>query len=366
MKKGMIICLTAVFALLASGTVCLAQTDRTVTNTSKKGSLLIYPLIKTGAGGDTIIRLTNGYYESVKVKCFYRTSYPFADSSWIFTLLPNQSIAWVASTGKGPDGQRVPAGLAQPPALPSGTVAELRCWAVNSSGTQQIVWNWLSGDAIVSEGSKSMVWEYSAWRFAVNSSTTGASAGTAGKLLLTGDSGNYDACPTGLLFNFFKQTGNAAAKGTFAAGTVNSELTLVPCKQDFVHDSAPAVYASMALQDEVQTLLNGAYACVGCTDSATQWFSESLASTRLGIIDSTTNPFLNIQSPAGSVYIHGRQNAACPGSTGVPLIGVMSMQFSSSTGPVAGAAPTGVGPGQAYVRDANDVNTTSPVSIEWN
>jgi hypothetical protein len=365
MKKCIAISLITIITLLVSGTLCLAQLDRTVTNTSKKGSLLIWPLVKVTGGGDTIIQLTNNYYAPVKVKCFYRVSNPCDHTSWIFTLLPNQTIAWLASTGKGPDGQVIPAAKGRPPALAPGTVAELRCWAVDSSGAQQIAWNWLSGDAIVKEGTGKQSWEYSAWRFAVNSSTTGANAGTAGSLLLTGDSGNYDACPTALIFNFFKQTGDTT--GAFPAGTVNAQLTLVPCKQDLVTNANPVVYASMVPQDEVQSTLSSAFACVGCANPSTQWYSESLASGKLGIIGSTTNPFLNIGSPGGSVFVHGKQQSgSCPGSTGVPLLGVMSMQFSSSTGPVAGATPTGVGPGQAYVKDADDEYTSDPILINWN
>jgi len=87
----------------------------------------------------------------------------------------------------------------------------------------------LTGDAIIKEGSNQQ-WGYSAWRFAVNSSTTGAAAGEPGRILLTGDSGHYDACPTALQFNFMKQTPSTAK--SFPKGSVNNVLTLIPCQQD--------------------------------------------------------------------------------------------------------------------------------------
>jgi len=366
MKKGLLaftVFMVVTSMTLLSTTLCLAQFDRTVTNTSKKGSLLVWPLIKSGAP-DTTIQLTNNYYAPVKVKCFYGAKFPASHTSWGFTMLPNQTIAWRASTGKGPDGRIMPGVNGTPPALAAGVACLLSCWAVDSGGTQQIAWNWLSGDAIVGE-SGNQYWEYSAWRFAVNSSTTGANAGTAGKLQLTGDSGNYDACPTGLLFNFLKQTTNASQ--SFPPGNANTRLTLVPCGQDLATDNNPVVYASMGPRDEVSTPLSSTYVCVGSQNSTSQWYSESLLSTKMHIIGSTINPYTNIASPGGNIYIHGKQETgSCVDSMGVPLIGVMSMQLSSSTGPVVGATPTGIGPGQAYIKDGNDANTSTPIVINSN
>jgi hypothetical protein len=270
----------------------------------------------------------------------------------------------VASTGKGPDGKTIPRVGANPPALASGTTAELRCWAVNTAGTQQIAWNWLSGEAIVSEG-KDQSWGYSAWRFAVNSSTTGATAGTAGQILLTGDSGNYDTCPTGLLFNLLKQTPSPTGS-SFTKGTVNDVVTLVPCAVDYVANTTPSVFTNLLTYDEDQGSSSTASLCVGSSASATQWFSESLVSSKLILAAGTVNPFTNLATPGGSIYLHGKQDSRCGGSTGVPLIGVMSMQFVSKTGPYAGVPPTAIGPGQGYVRDASDTSYTgTPISIKW-
>jgi hypothetical protein len=362
MKKSMVIVLITILAWSAFGSFCFAQLDRTMTNTSKKGSLLIWPLIKVGSA-DTVIKLNNEYYQGVKVRCSYRTVYPCDHADWVLTLLPNQPISWLASTGKGMDGKSIPGVTASPPPLASGTLGELRCWAVDSTESHQIAWNWLSGNAILREGANQH-WEYSAWRFAVNASTTGAYAGTAGKMLLTGDSGNYDACPTGLLFNIMEQTSSAEA--TFVKGTVNNVLTLVPCGEDLAGESYPIVYTELLVHDEYQAEQSGTNVCVGCVDRATQWFSESLLSSKLNIAASKSNPFIKFATPGGSIYIHGRQQSReCPESTGVPLLGVMSKQLFSNTGPFVGETPTAVGPGQAYVRDSADQNTSNPVSITW-
>jgi hypothetical protein len=366
MKKCIRIALITFFILSVSSALCFGQLDRTVTNTSKKGSLLIWPLIKVGPA-DTTLMLSNDFYKSVKVKCFYRKSFPFSDTNWIFNLMPNQTISWLASTGKGPDGKNIPYTGANAPPLSSGSTAELRCWAVDSGGTQQIAWNWLSGSAIIKEG-MNQSWGYSAWRFAVNSSTTGATAGSPGQILLTGDSGNYDSCPTGLMFNFLKQTSVTSTKTTsirsYPKGTVNNNLTLIPCYENFKTNGAPNVFTDLPTYDEDQTHVLGASVCVGSTNSATHWFSEPLTSSKLMLARGVPNPFFNLATPGGSIYIHGKAGGGCAGN-GVPLIGVMSMQFMSTTGPIVGVPPTAIGPGQAYVRDAADDNTSTPISITW-
>ncbi len=360
MKKCVLIAFIVIFALSVSASLCLGQLDRTVTNTSKKGSLLIWPLIKASPQ-DTTIMLANNYYESVKVRCSYRSSFPFQHIDWLFQLLPYQTIAWLASTGKGPDGNNINNNVGNAPLLDSGTV-ELKCWAVDSGGTQQIAWNWLSGDALIKEGANQN-WGYSAWRFAVNSSMTGGDAGDPGKLLLTGDSGNYDACPTALLFNFMKQTSPEAGT-TYTKGTVNNVLTLVPCMENFTDDTAPSAFADLQIYNENQTSLPGVSVCAG-SNAATQWYSEPMTSSKLMLAQGVANPFVNLATPGGNMQIHGKQKSTCAQSSGVPLIGVMSMQFMSTTGPFVGIPPTTIGPGQAYVKDVNDAYTTTPISITW-
>ncbi len=364
MKRCMLIVFIAIVAVSLFGTACLAQLDRTVADTAKKGSLLVWPLIKVNSATstNTTIKLSNDYYQSVKVKCFYRYAFPYSDASWVFTLMPNQQVSWVASTGKSV-GKSFLNAMGSPPAVASGKSATLKCWAVNDAETNGIAWNWLAGEAIVYEPNNA-AWEYSAWRFAVNSSTTGADAGAAYKLQLSGDSGNYDSCPTALLFNFMKQA--PSGSDPYPKGTVNNVLTLVTCGDNFASNTNNIVSTEMKTRDEYGNSSSGTWICVGCGTSATQWFSEPLTSSKLHNPPSG-NPFVNLASPGGTIYIHGKQDSTkCAGSVGMPLVGVMSVQFGSSTGPYVGEAPTAIGPGQAYLKDANDVYTSEAVSITWN
>jgi hypothetical protein len=382
MKKCMLIALITIFSVLVSGALCLAQFDRSVTNTSQKGSLLVWPLIQWDSVHfkDTVIKISNDYYTSVDIKCFVR-KFPCDSIDFGFTLTPNQEISFLVSTGQGLDGREIPKLGTLGGLLNDGEKGELKCWAVDSTACddfrdedldlnpgQQIAYNWLSGDAIIIEGINQH-WEYSAYRFKVNPpATTCSPAGDPGQILLTGNAGNYDACPTALLFSILNQAPGTVQAPTVPAspyptGTVNNVITLVPCKQDFVDNNDSTVYAEFLYTDENEISHSNHWTCVGCETN--EWFSENLLSSKLH------NGPIFLTTPSGSIYIHGiKKDSSCPNSVGVPLLGVSSMQFFSNTGPFAGETPTLVGPGQAYIRDASDnatskVNTTNPVFIGW-
>jgi hypothetical protein len=360
MKKLLLSALAALLVLAASVARCPAQADRTVANASKKGSLLIWPLVKA-TPADTVVKLNNEYYLGVKVRCAYRTPFPARHVDWVFELGPNQPLAWRVSTGRGPDGKALPQAGDPPPALPAGTSATLACWAVDDAGLQQLAWNWLTGDAVVGEGG-ARHWQYSAWRFAVNAATTGAAAGTAGRIRLTGDSGNYDTCPGSVSFDVAKQT--PTPSGAFAPGTANNRLTLVPCAMDLRADGAVSAFTELQGRDESGGALAATSVVVGQATAATQWFSESLTSGKLRRAG-PVNPFVRLATPRGMVLVHGRVSTADPGTLGVPLIGVLSMQFGSAGGPVANGTATTVGFGQGYLKDVNDAFTATPVDILW-
>ena len=110
MKKCMLIALITVFALVSLGALCSAQSRIGVANTSKKGSLLVFPLVKVAAtadSNDTIITISNDYPLRVNLLCRYQTPQNCACETFDFALTGNQSIAFSARTGYGLDGEEV-------------------------------------------------------------------------------------------------------------------------------------------------------------------------------------------------------------------------------------------------------------------
>ncbi len=357
MKKHMLIALITVFALVSLGSLCSADSRRGITNTSKKGSLLIYPLVKVGAtsedSNDTIITISNDYPAKVHIFCQYNIPEDCScDTSFDFTLTANQSIAFSAKTGYGLSDEDLISKW-KIDILPFPTdggqyAGDLRCWAVDSSN-YPISWNHLAGTAIISEG-LNRTWQYSAWRFAVGWGVERGdhprdATGAISKVLrLTGMPNTYDACPEALIFNFIKQVDPTLQNfGNLA----NNRLTLVPCKQDCVEVGSTPVHAYFSRYDEYE---NSAYAhaCYDCDDNASAFYDKSL-SPRSGKFypNASSNAFTNLATPSGMAVVTNTPSGAhCGANFGIPLVGVISNEFDSPTGPIAGETLTTRGRGQ--------------------
>lgn len=172
----------AFMALMASS-VCFGDITG-VADTSKEGSLLIWPLIQTNDGNETYIVITNstggGNAEEdrlVNIKCYWEvrdvTVEPEGNAcplnDLVFNLSVTNPLIFKASNGENLLGKKVIAG-----AIGTGMKGMLKCWAVNPSERAQIAWNHLSAYAIIVKEEPTppsgleSAWKYSAWRFAAN------------------------------------------------------------------------------------------------------------------------------------------------------------------------------------------------------
>ena len=366
MKKCMLIALIVVFALVSVGALCSADSLRRVTNTSKKGSLLVYPLIKVGPpgdGNDTIVFIANDYPKKVHIKCQYATPKDCACEPFSFNLTANQSIAFSAKDGTDVKGNPLPRriNLVKFPSANGQYVGELRCWATNPSGAYNISWNHLYGSAIVVEGDN-QTWEYSAWRFAVgyavgwNNPVKDANNQNTDILRLTGMPDTYDACPEKLIFNFINQVPNPDA-GPYPAGQAENRLTLIPCKQDCV---TTPVRAHFRIFDEYENDREE-IACYDCDDNESAFFSKSLSdTTKFGVQDW----FVDLGTPGGMAIVENTPDGTCGETYGIPMLGVISNRFNGVDGPVAGESLTTLGRAQPYLTDADGKPTTIEVQME--
>ena len=149
-RRGMFIALAIV--LVIAGMVNVASAAQNVANTNQKGSLLIWPKIVVQSHEnffsgfvDTIIFIGNDYSQDVWVKCYWVDQNQTIED-FMFRLTPNQPVSFSAS-GSGLGGMTVP------PFVTDGTAAgELKCWAVNAAGDQQISFNHLYGSAWITPG----------------------------------------------------------------------------------------------------------------------------------------------------------------------------------------------------------------------
>jgi len=217
-----------------------------VGNPGQKGSLLIYPNIRAGAGQDTLITLTNDSAVGVLLKCYYASSDPLAtpNSSTAAQIRPfkhfgdftinithNQPISWWASTGLAYANSQRSAGSIAPPfgnPFPDGqtrTAGELKCWAITDDGSTQKSHNHLFGTASIWSGG-GQANEYTAYAFQ-NAAAAEAVTATPGVLNL--NNVDYDACPNILLGNFQ------------AAGSGTTRVTLASCNQDLRQAYTPTI-----------------------------------------------------------------------------------------------------------------------------
>jgi hypothetical protein len=278
-KKTLVFSLAV--ALMLMGLCSVASAAQNVTNVSQKGSLLIFPKIDTSTIGttgfyrDTIVMIGNDYYTEQWIQCYWVDQLQRIQD-FMFRLTPNQPIWFRASDGTGTgsaDDPNVSSPIMVPPFFPGDyTVGELKCWAVDASGANQVAFNHLYGNAMIFDSVHAAAFEYNAWAFTARGVAQGSPVGTGGTLVLSGANNAYDACPQYLLFNFFAKDSSIDLDPPAATATfVETDLTLVPCFQDLRQDRVPTcTKAKFDIWNENETKYTGAYRCIRC------WFEGYL------------------------------------------------------------------------------------------
>lgn len=251
-------------ALLATGS---AQADVSTTNPA---AILIFPKLEVdaSAGVNTVIQITNASPNPANVRCFYvnanghcsadpeeicNTEYPFDDSDnglrsnncegdegscvagWIetdfaFHLTPWQPIGWDVRRGllqfplvdqTGPTGDwNFLSSI--PPASEDPFRGELKCVLVGED-EQPIDKNWLKGEAhLVRDDSEFDLASYNAFGIQAIEG-----ANNMDDTLVIGE--EYNSCPNIIeIIHYFDDAIEPANQDT-----VRTELTFVPCSQDF-------------------------------------------------------------------------------------------------------------------------------------
>ncbi len=188
-------------------------------------AVLVYPLVSTRSGEDTLVEMMNLTNAPVTVKCHYVNAETCRGIDFFVRLTALQPIAWLASTGQSGNGLRI-----APPL--TAEQAELKCF-VQPSSTSLSAHNALQGRAIVSDTDGQTV-GYSAigFRRLVAGSFTG-------RVALDGVT--YEQCPDRLHFNAL-----ASQAGS------DSELILVPCEEDLLRKRTTETVVQIAVINELK------------------------------------------------------------------------------------------------------------------
>lgn len=281
-------------------------------STERGGSIIVFPKVVWDGTRDTIIQIGNMSNSMVHAHCFYVNAAPVNPSlppsstnppQWNETdfdiwLTRQQPTHWVASLGRHFSQSNGNLGLSPGlvPPVPQGFIGELKCIQVDESGNPLRA-NALKGEATL-RNLAGDVSEYNAIAFRGNPDMTVVDPRTTdlsgGDLVLdltsltdsdTGDNtGMYSACPDTLLFNHFAElspdmvidqigtcdtvcvagpnigtscTPSTASTdcgigGLCGSCPVSTELTLVPCQEDFENQQGAAVTVQFLIINEFE------------------------------------------------------------------------------------------------------------------
>lgn len=296
-------------AALAASSAFAAQN---VANTSQKGSLLMYARIDIRNGNDTIVRMSNDNNRSANVKCYYMNEKK-GRRDFAFTLTKKQPVWWSVASLEG---------SITPAAFPNNgnfdgdpNVGELICWAVNAQRSRQVSFNHLFGSATIYNSQLGTAFEYNSWNFIARGVPLNQPVGDAGALVLNGESGSYDACPSYLVTQI-SPAGAVLPNG--AAG--QTEVSVIGCRQDLRQDFSPTfTKLELTAWNEDEVPFTGAYEC-----------ANSYHSFPLTGVDVAPEIFTArvLQSEDALVRVEGVESTQCRNSVDVGLVGVRATDIS--------------------------------------
>lgn len=262
---------------VAASALTFATTASAAVTTEQGGSIVVWPKVVWDGSRDTLIQVVNTASPMLHAHCFYVNAAPldptrppsatnppqWNETDFEIWLSRYQSTHWSASTGRsthgnpafGSDGAGFPPGLV--PAVPQGFTGELKCIQIDDSGAP-MNGNKLQGEATLRDANRD-VSGYNAIALEGNPSIPGAIIGTDLELnyTSTNPAGEYSSCPNTLILNFVADgTDDPVLKmyGACAGGScpVTTNLTLVPCQQDFENQIPGRVVANFDIWNEYE------------------------------------------------------------------------------------------------------------------
>lgn len=328
----------------------------------KAASILVFPRVQVGGGVDTFIEIANTSNSMVHALCNYvdASLVNIIDSSvtcprpsevcvprWQETdfeiwLTKQQPTHWLASTGRnvdptdgfGHDGSGFDPGRVPPLSSFEG---ELKCVEVTASG-EPLTGNHLKGEALLKRVTGPFAGDVA--RYNAVGIEGDPNAQPSNPLLLDGSI--YQACPAKLIVNHFAEFASdpVVSEIVGANSSVQSELTLVPCSEDFENQVPKSVTVQFLVYNEFEERFS-ASTTVTC-----------FLSVNLSDIDSATNPTRSVfsRSVLGTdVAVTEVTPVVNQDGTSGGVIGVVVRTVSAAVGP---------GGPQRVAWAANSIHTT--------
>lgn len=323
-----------------------ARADVTI---EQGASILVFPKVQADTSRDTTIQIANTGNSMVHAKCYYVNAAGglWQETDFSIWLTKQQPTHWVVSRGRrvafepfGSDGAGFDPGLVPPVVV--GFEGELKCIEVTES-EEPYSGNHLKGEATLSStvdvllpSTAGDVSKYNAIGFLGNPDVTPTNP------LQLNDS-MYNACPARLDLDFFA-TGSedpvlADLSDRLEEGAIESftatELTLVPCSEDFETQTPTSVTIQFVVYNEYEERFS-ASTTVAC-----------YLNVELTDIDSPTTIERSIFSEPvlGSLVGHA-EIMPVPNTDGVTkgVIGITERFVVASTTGITVASTTGITP----------------------
>jgi len=269
--------------------MCVVGPAGAATTTERSASILIFPKVVFDSSRDTFIQISNTSNSMAHAECFYVNAAPLCigtgdclagtcsgmcEPQWIevdFTiwLTKQQPTHWSVGSGRLTSPVEPPctlndadcdgAGLDPgrvPPANSIPFVGELRCIEVDQSGAP-ISGNHLKGEATIVSGDGDAS-TYNAIGllgepFTNNGDNILCLGGGVSEDCPSG--AEYEGCGQQLIVDHFAEGADDPVLG--ATSTVNTELTLVPCRADFEHQVPTQVTVQFIVFNEFESLFSG-------------------------------------------------------------------------------------------------------------
>jgi len=264
----------------------VATADTTI---ERSGSVLIFPKVVVDENRDTFIQITNTSNSLVNAHCFYVNATPVCtgqgdcfegtcrgecvsecvEVNFDLILTKQQPTSWSANFGRVTDptdrvciidyrdptrdnfdcyGAGIDPGRVPPVSLPF--VGELKCIEVDPPGAP-ISGNHLKGEATIVRAAGDAS-KYNAVAVlgldANNGDNTLCLGGEVNEVCPSG--AEYNACPDALILNHFAEGADSPLLGP--ASTVETELTLVPCTENFETQEATRVTVQFSITNEFE------------------------------------------------------------------------------------------------------------------
>jgi len=224
--------------------------------TEQGSSILIFPKVRATDNFDTIIQITNTGNSMVHAHCNYVNDLDgWNEVDFDIWLTKQQPTHWVVSEGRRLDPQCSQFGEScagfNPGLIPPRPdfEGELKCVEVDESGAAYTgnhlvgVATLVATDTVTNESTEDDVTTYNAIGLRGNPDVR-----PSNPLLLDGEV--YDACPSKLTLNFFA-TG-AENDVVSVSNSLDTELTLVPCQQDFENIDPETVTIQFLVYNEFE------------------------------------------------------------------------------------------------------------------